>query len=192
MTPLQEKLAPRYPRRNAAEDRAWSRLYRRAGKPAVAAEVVQHLESDAESQRFHLALYLRCRETLRRCAARRARLDRIARLARTVLDALRTLMPRQHETPAFRPSEAPTQRLASIEQAAERACAPLLRTYLARIDAERLALDGEDRAYADALVLKLHRLLREHQVEPGFVDPRAVVPFEQRGDKRHELSRSAA
>ena len=43
-----------------------------AGNPVAASEMLQHLESDDEALRFHLALVLRCRETLRRQAARRA------------------------------------------------------------------------------------------------------------------------
>jgi hypothetical protein len=88
MTQAQEKSTPRYGRRNAEEDRAWTHLYRRAGEQAVAAEVVQHLDSDAEAKRSHLALYLRCKETLRKQKATQARNQRIGGFVRQMMAIL--------------------------------------------------------------------------------------------------------
>jgi hypothetical protein len=85
---IQERSTPRYTRRNAEEDRAWFHLYRGASQPSVAHEVVQHLDSDPEAKRCHLALYLRCRETLRAHKARQARNQRIGTFVRTVLVAI--------------------------------------------------------------------------------------------------------
>jgi hypothetical protein len=88
MSQPQQRIAPRYKYRDAEEDRAWTHLYRRATDPVVAAEVVRHLEADAEARRWHLALYLRCRQTLRERKARQARKQRIGRLARTMFTVL--------------------------------------------------------------------------------------------------------
>jgi hypothetical protein len=83
----QERSTPRYTRRNAEEDRAWFHLYRGASQPSVAHEVVLHLDCDPEAKRCHLALYLRCRETLRAHKARQARNQRVGAFIRTVLVA---------------------------------------------------------------------------------------------------------
>jgi hypothetical protein len=87
MSLSQDKTPPRLNRRIVAEDRAWCHLYRSAGDPAVAAEVVQHLRTDVEAARCHLALYLRCRQTLRARKDRVARNQRISRLVRHFIDA---------------------------------------------------------------------------------------------------------
>jgi hypothetical protein len=84
----QERSTPRYIRHTAEEDRAWFHLYRGANQPSVAHEVVQHLDSDPEAKRCHLALYLRCRETLRAHKARQARNQRIGAFVRTLLVAI--------------------------------------------------------------------------------------------------------
>ena len=55
------------------EERVWVGFYRRVGDPAIAAEVIQHLDADADQKRSHPALYLRCKESLRRKKARQAR-----------------------------------------------------------------------------------------------------------------------
>jgi hypothetical protein len=88
MSQPQQRIAPRYKCRDAEEDRAWTHLYRRAGDPIVAAEVVRQLEADAEARRWHLALYLRCRQTLRERKARLARQQCIGRLVRTMFAVL--------------------------------------------------------------------------------------------------------
>lgn len=79
-----EKPRPRARRSIEAEEaRAWVGFYRRAGAdPEIAAEVLAQLEADPEMKRAHLALYLRCRESLRRDQARQARNQRIGQFIR--------------------------------------------------------------------------------------------------------------
>jgi hypothetical protein len=61
------------------EERAWVSFYRRARRDAgVANEVLTQLEADPDSKRAHLALYLCCRNTLRRHRARQQRNRRAA------------------------------------------------------------------------------------------------------------------
>ena len=77
--------APRKPKRSAVaieEDRAWVRFYRLAGQAEIAAEVVSQLDADAQARHEHLALYLRCRESLRTHKARAQRNKRIAQFVR--------------------------------------------------------------------------------------------------------------
>lgn len=76
---------PRKPKRSAVaieEDRAWVRFYRQVGNPNVAAEVVSQLDADAQARHEHLALYLRCRESLRAHKARARRNKRIGQFVR--------------------------------------------------------------------------------------------------------------
>ena len=70
------------------EERLWVGFYRRVGNPAIAAEVIQHLEADADQKRSHPALYLRCKESLRRKKARQARTKRIRSFMRRILGGL--------------------------------------------------------------------------------------------------------
>lgn len=85
------------PRRSAIgieEERAWVSFYRRAGNdPAIAAEVLAQLDADAETKREHLALYLCCRESLRRQQARDERNQRIGRFVRWLLGGLLVRFP---------------------------------------------------------------------------------------------------
>ncbi len=65
------------------EERAWVTFYRRVGHdPAIATEVMALLESDPEMKRTHLALYLCCKESLRRHKAWQARNKRIGQFVR--------------------------------------------------------------------------------------------------------------
>jgi len=64
------------------EEKAWVSFYRRIGNPAIAAEVLHQLESDPEMKRAHLALYLRCKESLRAQKVRQARHKRIGQFVR--------------------------------------------------------------------------------------------------------------
>lgn len=81
------------PRRGAVEvqeQRAWVGFYKRVGRdPALAAEVMAQLDSDAEMKRRHLALYLSCKQAVRGHKARQARNKRVGQwlrlLARTTL-----------------------------------------------------------------------------------------------------------
>lgn len=70
------------------EEKAWIRFYRRVGNPDIAVEVMHQLESDPEMKRQHLALYLRCKESLRKQKARQARHKRIGQFVRMLLHAL--------------------------------------------------------------------------------------------------------
>lgn len=71
-----------------AEDFAWEALYRSAHDSATAAEVVAFLAADAEARRTHLALYLRCRQTVRVTKVRRIRIRRIAALLRRLIQVV--------------------------------------------------------------------------------------------------------
>lgn len=64
------------------EEKAWISFYRRVGNPDIAMEVMHQLESDPEMKRMHLALYLRCKESLRAQKARQARNKRIGQFVR--------------------------------------------------------------------------------------------------------------
>ena len=70
------------------EERLWVGFYRRVDNPAIAAEVIQHLDGDADQKRTHPALYLRCKESLRKKKARQARTKRIRSFMRRILGGL--------------------------------------------------------------------------------------------------------
>lgn len=72
----------------AEEEKAWVGFYRRIGNPAIAVEVMHQLEADPEMKRAHLALYLRCKESLRMQKARQARNKRIGQFVRMLCHAL--------------------------------------------------------------------------------------------------------
>src|ERR1700687_185195 len=55
------------------EERLWVGFSRRVDNPAIAPEVIQHLDGDAAQKRSHPALYLRCKESLRKRQTRQAR-----------------------------------------------------------------------------------------------------------------------
>ena len=117
------------------EERVWVGFYRRVGDPAIAAEVIQHLDADADQKRSHPALYLRCKESLRRKKARQARTKRIRSFMRRILGGLLSHSERNLRPP-LRPSvrnvaegraestREPAQRaVKSLMQAAELAAA---------------------------------------------------------------------
>jgi len=83
------------------EERVWIAFYRRVADPAIAAEVIQHLDADADLKRTHSALYLSCKESLRRKKARHIRTKRIRSLMRKILRALR-LRPESNIRPHLR------------------------------------------------------------------------------------------
>ena len=62
----------------SAEDRAWDALYRSVNDPSTAAEVVELFDADPDVRKAHLALYLRCRQTVRAMELRRMRIERVA------------------------------------------------------------------------------------------------------------------
>lgn len=70
------------------EERAWVNFYRRVGDPDIAVEVMHQLEADPEMKRAHLALYMQCKETLRKHLARQARDKRIGQAVRSLCVAL--------------------------------------------------------------------------------------------------------
>lgn len=71
------------------EERAWVGFYQRVGRDQViATEVLAQLESDPEMKRAHLALYLGCKESLRRHKARLVRNQRIGLFVRQVCHEL--------------------------------------------------------------------------------------------------------
>ncbi|WP_407277558.1 hypothetical protein U5817_12905 [Aromatoleum evansii] len=86
-----EKPRPRSRRSSieTEEERAWVGFYRRVGRdPAIATEVMAQLESDPEMKRTHLALYLCCKESLRRHKARQGRHQRIGQFVRRLCRGL--------------------------------------------------------------------------------------------------------
>jgi hypothetical protein len=70
------------------EERAWVNFYRRVGDPDIAVEVMHQLEADPEMKRAHLALYMQCKETLRKHKARQARDKRIGQAVRSLCYAI--------------------------------------------------------------------------------------------------------
>jgi hypothetical protein len=86
-----EKPRPR-PRRSGIadeEERAWVDFYRRVGRePAIASEVLAQLDDDPEMKRAHLALYLRCKQSLRMHQHRQTRNQRIGQLVRWLCHGL--------------------------------------------------------------------------------------------------------
>lgn len=71
------------------EERTWVEFYRRVrSDAALAAEVLAQVERDVEMKRSHLALYLSCKETLRREKARQARHKRIGFFVRWLVYTL--------------------------------------------------------------------------------------------------------
>ncbi len=85
------QVKPHRPRRFGVEfeeEKVWVGFYQRVGDPVVAVEVMSQLESDPEMKRMYLALYLRCKESLRAHKARQARNKRIGQFVRMVLNAV--------------------------------------------------------------------------------------------------------
>jgi hypothetical protein len=70
------------------EENLWIGFYRRVSDPAVAAQVIEHLNGDADLKRTHTALYLSCNESLRKAKARAARRKRVRGMLRRMLRAL--------------------------------------------------------------------------------------------------------
>jgi hypothetical protein len=66
----------------------WVGIYHRVANPAIAAEVIQHLDADADLKRTHSALYLRCKESLRQKKARQARTKRVRSFMRRIFGRL--------------------------------------------------------------------------------------------------------
>ncbi|MEO3714109.1 hypothetical protein [Roseateles flavus] len=80
---------PRRPSVIAEEEKAWVEFYQRVREdPTLAQEVLAQLERDAEMKSAHLALYLSCKESLRRAHARQERNERIGAFVRWLLHSL--------------------------------------------------------------------------------------------------------
>jgi hypothetical protein len=70
------------------QENVWIGFYRRVSDPAVAAQVIAHLNGDPDLKRTHTALYLSCTESLRKAKARAARRKRVRGMLRRILRAL--------------------------------------------------------------------------------------------------------
>jgi hypothetical protein len=88
MTQDRSKDRPRRTLAARAEEAAWAAFYRRAHDPAIAAELMQYLDSDAELKRAHAALYLQCRQSVRKQRLRQARAKRIGQFVRLVVEVV--------------------------------------------------------------------------------------------------------
>lgn len=100
------------------EEKLWVGFYRRVGNPAIAAEVIQHLDADADQKRTHPALYLRCKESLRRKKARKARTKRIRSFMHRILGGLL-----RHPESNLRPQPRHSARIV-VEGLSESMCEP--------------------------------------------------------------------
>jgi hypothetical protein len=60
------------------EERIWVAIYRKASDPALAADLLDHMDRDSEVKSRHPGLYLCCRQSLRRDKIRRARGQAVA------------------------------------------------------------------------------------------------------------------
>ncbi len=87
--PPEKRPRPRRSGIEAEEEHAWVEFYRRVRSDAVlAAEVLAQLDKDAEMKRNHLALFLTCKENIRREKAREARNKRIGYFVRWLAHVL--------------------------------------------------------------------------------------------------------
>ena len=79
------------PRRTSVtfeEQKVWITFYRRVGDPSVATELLQHFDSDPDMKRAHPALYLRCKESIRRNKERQVRAKRIGHFVRMFVNTV--------------------------------------------------------------------------------------------------------
>jgi hypothetical protein len=82
-----EQKRPYFRRTPAAEEeeKVWVSFYRNASDPHLAAELIAHMDRDADSRMQYPGLYLRCKQSVRRNREREARAKRIASALRMVL-----------------------------------------------------------------------------------------------------------
>ena len=76
-----------YSRRSPAaeeEEKVWASFYRNASDPILAAELIAHLDKDADSRTQYPGLYLRCKQSVRRNREREARTKRTASALRSI------------------------------------------------------------------------------------------------------------
>jgi len=67
------------------EEKVWVSFYRNAHDPHLAAELIAHMDKDADSRIRYPGLYLRCKQSLRRNREREARARRTANALRSML-----------------------------------------------------------------------------------------------------------
>lgn len=70
------------------EEKIWVAIYRKASDPALAADLVDHMDRDPEIKSRHPGLYLCCRQSLRREKMRRARVRVIAQIVHSAVGLL--------------------------------------------------------------------------------------------------------
>jgi hypothetical protein len=126
------------------EEKVWVGFYRRVGNPAIAAEVIRHLDADADQRRAHAALYLRCKESLRKKKARQARTKRIRSFMRRILGGLL-----RHSESHLRPRLRPSIRNV-VEGPAESMREPAQHAVKSRMQAAELAAAQPDGAQPTA------------------------------------------
>jgi hypothetical protein len=76
-----------YSRRSPAaeeEEKVWASFYRNATDPILAAELIAHLDKNADSRTQYPGLYLRCKQSVRRNREREARAKRTASALRSI------------------------------------------------------------------------------------------------------------
>ena len=81
-----EQKRPHFRRSPAAEaeEKVWVSFYRNASDPTLAAELIAHLDKDADSRVQYPGLYLRCKQSVRRNREREARAKRTASALRSI------------------------------------------------------------------------------------------------------------
>jgi hypothetical protein len=67
------------------ENKVWVSFYRNANDPDLAAELIAHMDKDADSRAQYPGLYLKCKQSVRRERERQARARRYANALRMVL-----------------------------------------------------------------------------------------------------------
>jgi len=81
--PTQNRHRPKRPSVEGEEEKTWCTFYKRSPQdPALAAEVLKLLDSDPEMKRSRMALYLCCKESVRKDKAKQARNQRIGAFVR--------------------------------------------------------------------------------------------------------------
>ena len=141
------------------EERIWIGFYRRVGNPAIAAEVIQHLDGDADQKRSHPALYLRCKESLRKKKARQARTKRIRNFMRRMLGGLL-----RHSESSLRPQLRHSARIV-VEGLSESMREPAQHSVKNRPQTSELATAQSDGGQPNASRLSVPRL------DPGATAP---------------------
>lgn len=71
-----------------AEEKVWAGFYRSVADSDIAAELIAHMDKDADCRQRYPGLYLRCKQSVRRQRLRQARSQRLASIARMILRAV--------------------------------------------------------------------------------------------------------